>query len=74
MEKKLTAIQWLKKEYMKADGSDEPLKVLLAFDKAREMELDDLTDAYEDGYNNGYKSSGKSGYEYLLDNFITPKH
>lgn len=83
MEKKLTAVESLVqcitdlefKLIMEEIDSEEYGKRYRKYvDEAKKIELDDLTDAYEDGYDNGYKTSGKSGYEYLLDNFINTKN
>jgi hypothetical protein len=49
MEKKQTAIEWLKDQYMKADGITEPLKVLLAFEDALEMEKEQIIKAFNNG-------------------------
>jgi hypothetical protein len=52
MKKKQTAIEWLKDQYMKADGITEPLKVLLAFEDALKMEKEQITKAFNHGEEN----------------------
>ncbi len=52
MEMKQTAIEWLKDQYMKADGITEPLKILLAFEDALKMEREQIIKAFNNGESN----------------------
>jgi len=46
----MTAIQWLKDQYMKADEPAEVLKILLAFEEAIKLEKQQIIDAYNKSF------------------------
>jgi hypothetical protein len=65
---KQTAVEWLRQELLKRD-MDISIKDL--FEQAKEMEKQQIDDAFEDGYQSGYKDNGISGEQYYNETFKT---
>ena len=51
MENKITAVEWLEKNI---SLDMKPFELLEYFDKAKQMEMENLMDEYYRGYNDGY--------------------
>jgi hypothetical protein len=63
---KQTAVEWLREQY---DNNPESFITEDEFEKALEMEKQQIDDAFEDGYQSGYKDNGISGEQYYNDTF-----
>lgn len=71
---KQTSVEW----FMEQIGEKQPNglyvidtleDVVNVFAKAKEMEKQQIDDAFEDGYQSGYKDNGISGEQYYNDTF-----
>ena len=62
----MTAIEWLVEEanLLENNGWIIPL-----INQAKEMEKQQVIDAFEDGYGSGYRDNGKMGSEYYNETF-----
>ena len=63
---KQTAVEWLREQY---DNNPESFITEDEFEKALEMEKQQIDDAFEDGYQSVYKDNGISGEQNYNDTF-----
>ncbi len=71
---KKTAVEWLYNELSKNNTSTDSViekinKGSSIWKQAKEMEKQQVDDAFEDGYQSGYKDNGISGEQYYNDTF-----
>ena len=61
----MTAVEWLRSKMLIEclEPSDE------LFEQAKEMEKQQIIEAFEDGYISGYRDNGKMGSEYYNETF-----
>ena len=64
----MTAIEWLIEE-LENNGLSDIYLVSDITDKAKEMEKQQIIDAFECGYEAGYDDNGKNGEKYYEEQF-----
>lgn len=63
-----TAVEWLTNHILNSEfDTDEEWQNV--FEQAKEMEEQQIIDAFEDGYGAGYRDNGKFGTEYYKETF-----
>ena len=71
MEKKQTAVDWLVKEYRKVYGVDSFYVMELNIEQAKQMEKEQMIEAYYEGKEYGFKEQGEQYYKETYDTNTT---
>ena len=79
----MTAVEWLEEQIVKFHNWKlnptydkscfDEIELNNAIQKAKEMEKQQIIDAFEDGYGSGYRDNGKLGSEYFDETFKNNK-
>ena len=62
---KQTAVEWLEEQF---NNPNIPNSQTL-FNQAKEMEKEQIVEAYDKGYEEGYRDNGKFGFVYFNETF-----